>query len=441
MIEVEEEIMLRLRGGKVAYHLVDGETILIDAGLYPFDKSKIPIQCKLPEEKLEEKFGYTSGNRSVVFRFDDGWFKAKAIGIPSGVSQPIYRRRIVHTYYLYNAFIGSGRVVWGFMTIGEAEREIYWMNKAWELDLPATRPIGIGVYPKVKILEFPNRYALFNFLRAKSRDEVLNLFECDGKNAGAACLFSLEPGDVRADEILYGLLFPRIDELMDLEECKAYLRWLGSSCAYNLRLHHHSGILHGTIRREDGLMTNSHLANHIVGFEKTWVTDYHMASEIRSRAEEKLKLEEYYCLWHVMNPLPAASLLVRARRRRISLLDLPQIQFEVAPYKSFYVWENIMKIHAGLYSPASIYEELTASLIDGMEYGYNRGKVLEVERKLKRKMLINLSILKEELWNLYGLPKGMQRGVEVLRNLMRVKKLDEDYLNRKILELKEILRV
>jgi len=377
----------------------------------------------------------------VIFKVGDRWFKAKGIGIPSGISKPLVRRNVIFTYYLHSAYISSGKLIWGFMTVEEAERELYWMRKARELDLPATEPIGIGIYPKIKVLEFPNRYSLFNFLRSKSRDEVLNIFESYGRYSSAACLFCVESSDIRVDEILYGLLFPRIQDLLDLDECKAYLRWLGSSCGYNLRLHHRSGILHGTIYRDGGLMTNSHLANHIVDFEKTWMTDYHMASEIESRSDKRLKLEEFYCLWYVMNPLPAASLMVKARRRRPSLIELPQIQFESLPQRGFYIWDDIMKMHAGIYTPTSIYEELTEALIDGIEYGYNRGKIFSVERKLKRMMLVNLSILKEELWNIYGLPKGMQRGVEVVRNLMRVKKFDDDFLDQKIVELKERLYV
>ena len=429
--------MKLLRGEKVKFYLIEGEVKLVDGAKYPFDKSKIPVQCKIINEKTEINRGFTSGNRSIVFKLGNEWFKAKAIGIPSGISQPIYLDKCLMTYYLYRAFIGSGRLIWGFMTIDEAEQELSWMMRARELKLPATKPIGIGIYHNVKIIKFPNRHRLFVFLRKMSSKDLIKIFKESGEKSDAACFFCEEPSDIRVDEILYGLLFPKIEYIIELNDCKDYLRWLGSSCAYNLRLHHDNNIIHGTTFVEGGVMTNSHFANHIISYDKTWMTDYHMTTEARGRHGKRLKIEEYYCLWHVMNPLPAAEAMARARRRRISLLELPQVQFETQPYYRFYFWEDLMKIYAGMYSPANVYEELTEALIEGIEYGYNRRKVLEIEKKLKREMLVKLIVLKHALWELYGLPLGMQRGIGVVREVMRLKKLGEDEVKKKVSEVQD----
>ncbi|GEM_PF-951408 len=418
LLEIMEKIMELLRGSKVKYYLIDGETILINGGKYPFDKSKIPIQCRPLNNLHGYRDGYTSGSRSIVIPFKEEWFKAKAIGIPTGSSQPIYYEGEILTYYLYNARIGSGRLIWGFMTTEEAKHELEWIVKIRELNLPTIEPIGIGVYDKVRVLRLSNRIELFKFLAGKSIGRLISLFKEKSEAAKAACIFCNEPSDIRADEILYGLLIPNIKELIDIEDCKDYLKWLGSSCGYNLRLHHDNNIIHGTIKVEGGFMTNSHLANHIVTYDRTLIADYHMAREVRKRKDKKLKIEEYYCLMYVMNPLPSARAIVHSMRRRASLIDLPEIQSGITPIEAIVLWDEVLRMHAGEYTPRNVHEELTKALIEGIEYGYNRRRILEIESKLKRRMLIKLVILKSILWKILNLPKGMQRGVEYVRQVI-----------------------
>lgn len=432
-----DKIIEILRGNKVEFNLVKGKLILDDKLLYPFNEDEIPIQCQFIDKEENCKYAYTSGNRSIIISLKDNVvFKAKGIGIPTGNSRPIYTKNQIYTYFLNQAYIGSGQLIWGFLTIEEAENEYNWMKKAYKLNLPATKPIGYGIYENIKTITFKDRFELFSFLKSKSVPEILDAFKSNVQSRKAACFFAIEPSDIRVDEILYALLFPKIEEIIDVKECKDYLRWLGSSCAYNLKLHHNYNIIHGTILRGLGLMTNSHLANHIVDFEKTWMTDYHMTYRPNSKEADRIKMEEYYCLWHVMNPLPAAIQMIKARRRK-TLFNLPEIHMEMEPYPAFQTWEETMQLYAGIYRPENIYEEFTEALIDGIEYGYNREKVLQVERKLKREMLIKLAIIKHELWKLYGLPEGMQRGVEVIRSLMKIKEINNEEINRRIKNIKK----
>jgi hypothetical protein len=95
-----------------------------------------------------------------------------------------------------------------------------------------------------------------------------------------------------------------------------------------------------------------------------------------------------------------------------------------------------VSLHGGYYRPENIYEEFTESLIDGIEYGYNKMKKYELEGKVKRRMLMALSILKDAFLELYGLPKGMERGREIVEIVMDSKKINGKTISRKISEVK-----
>ena len=229
-----EEIILRLRG-RTEYFKVEGETLLLNPQKYPFSRGNLPVLCDMEGEKPSS--AYISGNRSIILPEEDLWFKAKAIGIPFGISRPFYREGKLFSYFLSEANIGSGRLIWGFLTIKEAENELRWMRKAREMELPSTEPIGIGIYRNVFVIELKNRKELFSYLNRTSREILKRRFFNESRRVEAACFFCLEPTDVRVDEVLYAFSFPRVDELLGKEDCKDYLRWLGSSCGYNLRLH------------------------------------------------------------------------------------------------------------------------------------------------------------------------------------------------------------
>lgn len=124
-----EELIQKLRGSKVPFFLVDAETRLLSASDYPFPSGKAPVQCCVVGNELQRFQAYTSGNRSIVLPYEGNWFKAKAIGIPCGVSQPILKAERLYSYFLTEDRIGSGTLIWGFSQIDEAENEFEWMQK------------------------------------------------------------------------------------------------------------------------------------------------------------------------------------------------------------------------------------------------------------------------------------------------------------------------
>lgn len=430
-----EELLARLRGEKIPYFLVEGEVELVDPSKYPFKKHLLPLQCRPMDKGLASGFAYTSGNRSFVMPHEGGWFKAKAAGIPSGVSRPILREGRLLTYRLVHASIGSGDVLWGFLSLDEARNELYWMTKVKELGLPSAMPVGMGIYRDVHVIELRDRLALFRYLTTVGDEELLRDFKERSYEADAACLFSLETTDIRADELLYALLFPRVEKILDYGECASYLKWLGSSCGYNLRLHHDQDILHGTIPRPPGVMTNSHLANHIVDESSTWMTDYHMAGK---SSDKRLKRIELYCLCHVMIPLPIAQRIAFSKfmereipLRRIFRMDM----FSPEPID----WLQILSMREPLPTPKNQSERLIKALIDGIEHGYKRRDILEVESSLKRRMLKALVIVREKLWEIYGVPQGMQRGVEEVRRIISSRHIPKNRIEEAAHSLRELL--
>ncbi|RLG41615.1 MAG: hypothetical protein DRO05_03460 [Thermoproteota archaeon] len=408
-----EEIILRLRG-RTEYFRVEGETLLLNPQKYPFGRGELPVLCDMEGEPSS---AYISGNRSIILPEGGLWFKAKAIGIPFGISRPFYRDGKLFSYFLSEANIGSGRLIWGFSTVKEAENELRWMRRAKEMELPSTEPIGMGIYENVFVIELKNRKELFSYLNRTSRELLMERFSRESRKVEAACLFCLEPTDVRVDEVLYAFSFPGVDELLGREDCKDYLRWLGSSCGYNLRLHHDCGIMHGTIQADQGFMTNSHVANHLVGEEGTWMTDYHMAGELREKDLRKL---EVFFLCHVMNPLPNAEAIARSH---FSSENFPRFEF----YELLLSSSPDALASLGAFPLETPKSELTEAFIEGVELGYYKRSVFEVESRLKREMLRKSLLLKGKIWEILGIPKKMQRGVEYFRLMLQSKKTEDCY--------------
>jgi len=392
-----------LRGRKVNFHLVGGSTSLVDPSLYPFRTNEVPVLFYRVDGQGEALDGYTSGLRSIVRPgVGDHWFKAKAIGIPSGSSRPICADGNIYTYYLSEVYIGTGRLIWGFSTVDEAENEISRMVEARELGLPAVKPVGLGYYSNVKVLDYRDRIELFKMLDSTPRDSLLERFRGSSRPVEAACVFTNQPTDVRTDEILYGFLHPLVHEVLDLRDCRNFLGWLGSCCGLNLRMHHDAGILHGTIPRYGGFMTNSHTANHLVDEEGTYTADYHMTYRSQDR---DLKRIEVFFLASLMNPLPRAEEAAGEafRQDRPLLFELPD--------------ENDFPLSYGKYQdqffrPKSQCEKFTEAFVDGVAHGYNRRKVRRVEAKLRREALLKAAACKKDLFRLLGFPEGMERGSE-----------------------------
>ncbi len=411
-----EEFVHKLRGPKTEYFEIDGETKLLDPSKYPFDKNSLPVLCNTIDARTKHSLAYISGNRSIVFPLDGNWFKAKAIGIPFGKSRPILREGKLFSFFLTNASIGSGKLIWGFSRVEEAENEIKWMKKAKELDLKTTKPVGIGIYRNVFAIDVKDRIDLFSFLNRTSFEILMKKFLRGSRRVRAACIFCIEPSDIRVDEVLYAFSFPRIEKILGRKNCIDYLKWLGSSCGYNLRLHHDNGIMHGTIQLGPGFMTNSHVANHLVGEDSTWMTDYHMAGSVK---DDNIKRMEVFCLCHVMNPLPHAEIIARSGFAREEFPKFELYELLLSPS-----YEAMVSLGGmGLGMPKA---ELTEAFIDGVERGYYRRRIYEVERVLKREMLKKSILIKEKIWEILKLPKRMQRGVEYFHRALHARKITEE---------------
>ena len=424
-----ETLLSLLRGRKVIFHLVRGSTNLVNPSLYHFKADEVPIQCITAQGSLPSAEAYTSGHRSIVQPSTKSlWFKAKAIGIPTGESKPIYIDGRIYSYRLLDASIGSGRLIWGLSTVDEAQNEISRIMEAEEIGLPVPKPIGIGLYENVFVIDFKDRIELFKMLQSTPRDVLLKRFKESGHSVEAACMFMAQPTDVRVDEILYGFLHPRIHQVLDARDCKDFLRWLGSSCGLNLKLHHDANFVHGTIPKYAGFMTNSHTANHLVDEKGTYMTDYHMA--YRSRDKDRKRIECYY-LASVMNPLPRAieAAMKAFRQQRPLVFEMP-FEATASPLTSY--WES------RLFKPESLQEEFTAAFLDGLERGYNRQKIMHVETKIRREILLKAAASKKELFRLLGLPEGMQRGVKHVASLIRTRRFSEEELNTSLKRIEEV---
>lgn len=283
---------------KIPFTLVKAELTLFDKSKYPFKHDIAPLMCETIGKELKYSRAYISGARSLVMKFRSSWFKAKGIGTYDLAPVRYHGNRIL-TYFISRDVIGSGALIWGFLSKKEVKREVKVMLELKEEKFPIPEIIGMGKYEKAVALDFLNRLEMINYLIGLKPKDILKLYN-RGREVEAYCIFCLEQSDIRVNEILQDIVY-RYSRLEEADKnVKDYVRWLASSCAYNLRLHHDYGLLHGTKKMEKGYLTNSHVANHLVGGEKTWMTDYHLARRVESEEE---KIAEVNCLLFVFNPL------------------------------------------------------------------------------------------------------------------------------------------
>ncbi|KPV61459.1 MAG: hypothetical protein AOA65_2276 [Candidatus Bathyarchaeota archaeon BA1] len=424
-----ETLLSILRGPRVVSYLVEGSTRLVDPSLYPFKTVEVPLQCIDAEGNLPSFEAYTSGNRSIVQpSVGGGWFKAKAVGIPSGDSKPVHIDGRIYTYHLFDTYIGTGRLIWGLSTVEEAENEISNVVEARELGLPGPKPIGLGSYENVHVVDLKDRVELFGMLQSTPRDALLRRFKESSRPVKAACIFTSQPTDVRVDEILYGFLHPCLPQILDARDCKDFLRWLGSSCGLNLRMHHDADLLHGTIPKHGGFMTNSHTANHLVDERGTYTTDYHMAYKSK---DKNLKRTELLFLASVMNPLPRAEEAARKAFEDYKPLPL-ELLLEGNHLRMSNYWGS------RTFKPESPQEEFTEAFLDGIEHGYNKQRVMHMETKLRREIMSRAAAMKKALFQLLGLPTGMQRGVEYVMPLLRTHRFTDKELKASYERIKNL---
>jgi hypothetical protein len=420
--------LLSLLRGKATLHLFPGATRLSEPTLYPFKADEVPLMCYFGRADTVGVEAYASGFRSAVLPTSGGWLKAKGVGIATGSSRPFLVGDMVCTYWLGDVNIGSGRLIWGFSTLAEAENELRKTTEATEAGCPAPRPVGIGLYGGVTVIDVKDRVELFQMLASTPREVLLERFKLSGRTVEAACVFMAQPTDVRVDEVLYGFLHPSVENFLPHRDCEDFLRWLGSSCGSNLRIHHDAGLLHGTVPKEGGYMTNSHAANHLVDEEGTYTTDYHMVYRSSDRV---LRETEVYFLASLMNPLPGAT---EAAAR--GLTPWKPLIYEM-PFEA----DSIITGQFGnrFFSPITRREEYTEAFLDGIVYGYNRRKVRHVEGRLRREALLVAAACKRELFRLLELPDGMERGTDLVAKRLAMRRFTEEELKGSQTKLEEEL--
>lgn len=415
---LSQRLVKLLRGHNTPYQLIEGRTDLFEPSLYPFKKDEVPVLFDHPGAKVHRDDGFASGARSISVPVEeDRWLKSKGVGIHTGGSRPRLRGGRIYTYYLSQAMIGDGQLIWGLSSLEETEMEVSRMVEALELGLTKVKPVGVGYFDDVMVLDYKDRTELFKMVKATSGEELMSMYGAQGRPMRAACVFVSQPTDARVDEVLYGFLHPILPQLAETQDLVDFLKWVGSSCGYNLRTHHDAGLIHGTIPKGGAHMTNSHTANHLIDEEGVYMTDYHMTFRSKNK---RLRRLEAFTLTSQMNPLPmarrAAGEVYGAHRPL--LYDLGAGMASPFSYTS---------IEGRWFKPGSIHEKFTESFLDGVMQGYDKRKKHSVEAKLRRDILLKAAVCKHDLLVLLGLPVNMQRGArEINRKLAHTKFSEED---------------
>lgn len=382
--------MLRVR---TDFWLLEDENVEMKVSRYPFDNNKMPVMCQFSEGTSSESYeAYESGNRSIIYYDDGRWFKAKGIGIPRGISRPIYHDKKIYTYQLYGDLdMCHHSAIWGYMEKVDLNCELYGVKETNELGMDIETS-GFGEYKKGYYISFKDRRELFNFLKSsKESDRLKKLF-------GSSILtqlfsfYSFIPSDLRVQELLFVFMFPQIEYMLDTTECKEYVRWLGSSCGYRLRQLHEVDLLHGTWigdrKAEIGLAdvhSNSYTGNHTITEEDTWLVDFDLA---KTSKDDSLKDLEKWCLINMENPLF---------------------------YAGSYLGNEALRM--GLAKKNTFREELARQFVDGVNEGYD-GEIHYIEKQLRRNMLEKLCKSKQFLWELFKLPKDLIGDIYYIDALM-----------------------
>lgn len=371
--------MLRV---KTKFWLVEDENIEMKVSKYPFDKNKMPLMINVNKDvSFESNEAYESGNRSIIFYDDGRWFKAKGIGIPGGASRPIYKDEKIYTYELYDEIeMCHTSVLWGFMDKIAIECELLGAEKCNQLGMDIELS-GYGEYKEGYYISFKDRKELFKYLgNTKESNRLKKMFR-SSKKTPLHSFYSFIPSDLRVLELLYTFMFPHIEYMLDVENCKDYVRWLGSSCGHRLKQIHEANLLHGTWtedRKKEfdlyDVYSNSYLGNHTVTEEETYLIDFDLAEHSQDKF---LKDAEKWCLINMGNPLF---------------------------YAGTYLGNEPLKM--GLAKKNSFRENLSNIFICGVNEGY-ASEIYYIEKKLRRKMLEKIAKSKQILWKLFKLPNDL----------------------------------
>lgn len=376
-----EDYTSRLRH-KTTFWLVDNPSVFFKERSNPFGKDQVPIMCDfLGEYDFPSFEAYESGNRSILLEDKGGWFKAKGIGIPEGVSRPIYDTGRIYTHQLYDDPNMCHRfILWGFMQEEEYRCELYGATRAKELG-QKIELLGTTSFKNVRYLESKDRPEMFDQLHSIDRETLLNGFKEEGIPTGAYSAYYRIPSDIRVGELFFAIMFPDVTKLIDPDLIKEYVEWLGSSCGHLLRQFHDSGALHGTWLGNQAtslglrdVHSNSYTGNYLVDEEGLTMCDFDLSKPIEKESEKEL---EKWALVHIENPLYYAG--------------------SYRPNDA---------LNQGIAKKNPFREELATLFEQSVDLGYREGPC-EIASNLKKELLGLLVKAKELMWKLYGLPDDL----------------------------------
>lgn len=364
----------------------------------PFDNNNVPIMCDfLNEDNFKSFDAYESGNRSILFQHDGKWIKAKGIGIPEGITRPIYDKGRIYTYRLNNdPGMCHKHILWGFMQRDEYNCELYGSSLAEKIG-QKIELIGMTSFDDVKYINLKDRVELFSFLSKIKRDSLLDIFRKDGIKTSAYSTYFYVPSDIRVGELFFTFMFPNITDFIDPDSIKDYVEWLGSSCGYLLRQFHNSGTLHGTWVGPDytsiGLLdihSNSYTGNYLVDYDELTMCDFDLSKPLENESEKEI---EKWALVHVENPLYYAG----SYRPKDAL-------------------------NQGMARKNPFREELAKIFEQAVDVGYSEGPI-NIEKKLKRETLDLIIKAKKFMWKLYELPENLIGQIEYVDYVIFNKKI------------------
>ena len=384
---------------KTKVWLIENEQEFFGENSNPFAKNLVPVMGEfLDGEPSNTMEAYESGNRSILFKHEGIWHKAKGIGIPVGVSRPTFRRGKIYTYQLYDDPGMCHRfILWGFMKEDEYLCELFGSRRARQLGQDI-EIIGMSAFKNVHYLSLKDRIEMFNILRKTDREELKNLLFNKSERTTAYSAYYTVPADIRVGELFFILMFPEVTKLIDPNQIKNYVKWLGSSCGLLLREYHESGALHGTWVGPKltslGLIdvhSNSYTGNYLVGEDCLTMCDFDLAKPIERESEKET---ERWALVHVENPLYYAG--------------------SYAPKDA---------INQGMAKKNPFREELAKIFEKSVGSGYNK-EPWKLERRATREMLGLFVRAKRALWDLYDLPKGFVGQIDYIDHIIVTKRID-----------------
>jgi len=376
-----EDYTSRLRH-KTTFWLMNNPSEFLKEHSNPFGKDQVPVMCDfLGEYDFPSFEAYESGNRSILLAYEGGWIKAKGMGIPNGVSRPIYNANRIYTHQLYDdPDMCHKSILWGFMQEEEYRCELYGATKAKELG-QKIELIGMTSFKNIYYIQSKNRPEMFDDLHKIGQESLLNIFKDKGIPTTAYSIYYRIPSDIRVGELFFVLMFPDVTKLIDPDMIKKYIEWLGSSCGHLLRQFHDSDALHGTWlgNRATSLglrdvHSNSYTGNYLVDEEGLTMCDFDLSKPVEKESEKEL---EKWALVHVENPLYYAG----------SYRPKDALNQRIAKKNPFR-------------------EELANLFEQSVDLGY-REEPCEIASSLKKELLGLLVKAKELMWRLYELPEDL----------------------------------